>query len=252
MLYGNETISAFTRSNMAIWMALAFQAGALNIGGFLACGRFVSHVTGFATYFAIEIDKKNFVSAFGMLLVPAFFLLGAIVSGIMVDLRLKLHKRPKYYIIFGILFFLMLFVVVSGFNGFFGTFGGEPLLSDYLLLAILCLMCGMQNGLITTVSRSVIRTTHLTGITTDLGIGLVRVFFRKKINQPMDDENKANLARAAIIFCFGLGSMVGGIGFVRAGYRGFLLPLFVSGCLFLATFYFGRFRAHPNPNVQKH
>src|ERR1700683_794226 len=104
MLYGNESISTYNRSNISIWMALAFQGGALNIGGFLACGRFVSHVTGFATYFGVEVSRSNYFSALGMLLVPLFFLIGAILSGLLVDIRLKLHKRPKYYILFGILF----------------------------------------------------------------------------------------------------------------------------------------------------
>ncbi len=244
MLYGNESIATFTRSNVSIWMALAFQAGTLNIGGFLACGRFVSHITGFATYFGIEMDRKNYASALGMLMVPLFFLIGAILSGLLVDIRLKLHKRPKYYIIFGVLFFLLLLIVVGGFKGLFGDFGGPPGFADYILLGILCLICGMQNGMITTVSRSIIRTTHLTGITTDLGIGLVRVLYRKKIDHQMGDEYRANFARAGIIFFFGLGSLIGGAVFVKSGYRGFILPLLITGFLFGATLYFDRRRPH--------
>ena len=207
MLYGNESISTYTRSNVIIWMTLAFQGGLLNIGGFLACGRFVSHVTGFATYFGIDVSQRDYSSAFGILLVPVFFLVGAILSGLLVDIRLKLHKRPKYYIVFGVLFLLLLSVVVGGFNGVFGDFGGPLILADYGLLALLCLICGMQNGMITTVSRSVVRTTHLTGITTDLGIGIVRVLNRKKLDYPIDDELRSNLMRIGIIFflCFRLG-----------------------------------------------
>jgi len=238
MLYGNESISTYTRSNIFIWMALAFQGGVLNIGGFLACGRFVSHVTGFATYFGVEATKKDFLSALGMLVVPIFFLIGAILSGVLVDIRLKLHKRPKYYVVFGILFLLLLFIVISGFNGLFGDFGGPLRLADYFLLALLCLICGMQNGMITTVSRSVVRTTHLTGITTDLGIGIVRVLNQKKFADQMTDEVRANLVRVGIIFFFGFGSVVGGFSFIHAGYQGFLLPLMITGFLFAATLYF--------------
>jgi uncharacterized membrane protein YoaK (UPF0700 family) len=242
MLYGNEAISNYTPSNISIWMALAFQGGVLNIGGFLACGRFVSHVTGFATYFGVEVSRKDYSSALGMLLVPLFFLIGAILSGILVDIRLKLHKRPKYYIVFGILFLLLLFIVISGFNELFGDFGGTVKVSDYGLLALLCLICGMQNGMITTVSKSVIRTTHLTGITTDLGIGIVRVLNRKRLDHQMDDEVRANLMRIGIIFFFGFGSLLGAFAFTRFAYRGFLLPLCITGFLFAATLYFDRSR----------
>ena len=78
---------------------------------------------------------------------------------------------PKYYITFGLIFALSSFVAGLGILGYFGNFG-EPLMMsrDYLLLILLCLICGIQNGTITTVSKSVIRTTHLTGITTDLAL----------------------------------------------------------------------------------
>lgn len=95
------------------------------------------------------------------------------VSGQLVDIRLKLRKRPKYYLTFGLIFFLLSTVFGLGVTGHFGKFGA-PLAfsSDYTLLALLCLVCGIQNGTITTVSKSVIRTTHLTGVTTDLGTGI--------------------------------------------------------------------------------
>ena len=241
MLYGNESISTYTPSNIAIWMSLALQGGILNIGGFLACGRFVSHVTGFATHFGVELSKHDFSSALGMLLVPIFFLIGAALSGFLVDIRIKLHKKPKYYLVFGVLFLLLLFIVVSGFNGLYGVFGGKLGPSDYGLLALLCLICGMQNGMITTVSKAMIRTTHLTGITTDLGIGIVRVLNRKKLNYPMHEEFRSNLVRIGIIFFFGLGSAVGGFAFSHWGYKGFILPLLITGVLFASTLFFDRF-----------
>jgi uncharacterized membrane protein YoaK (UPF0700 family) len=239
LIFGNESISTFTRSNSAIWMALAFQAGVINIGGFMACHRFVSHVTGFSTFFGVEFSNGQFERAIGMLLVPLLFLSGAILSGYLVDTRLRLHKKPKYYIVFGVMFVLILVVVVGGFNGMFGIFG-EPLNNrrDYILLALLCLICGLQNATVSTVSKSIVRTTHLTGITTDLGIGIARVLNRHRIKGSVEEDMKANLMRVGIIFFFGAGSVVGGFLFAEAGYRGFLLPVAISGFLFGITFYF--------------
>ncbi|MBX3020947.1 MAG: DUF1275 domain-containing protein [Bdellovibrionales bacterium] len=238
MIFGNETISTYTRSNISIWMVLAFQAGLLNMGGFMACHSFVSHVTGYATLFGQEVNRAEFKFALGMLLVPLFFLAGAMLSGVLVDLQIKLQKKPRYYIVFGVLFSLLLFVVVGGFNGLFGHFG-EPLEQsrDYTLLALLCLICGIQNGTVSLVSRSMVRTTHLTGITTDLGIGLVRVFNRDLLHGKIDDEWKANFMRIGIIGFFALGSISGFAAFRDLGFRGFLFPCAISFTLFALTVY---------------
>ncbi len=196
---------------------MAFQAGMLNIGGFMACHRFVSHVTGFATFFGYEVNQTNLSHAAGMLAVPVFFLLGAMLSGFLVDLRLKLHKKPKYYISFGLIFLLLLIVLTGGLLNLYGPFGHPVNTSgDYALLILLCFICGVQNGTITSVSKSVIRTTHLTGITTDLGIGLVRLMNRSKIDEPMENEEKATYMRIGIITFFGLGSVIGGFIFLSS------------------------------------
>jgi len=239
MLYGNESISHYTPSNISIWMSMAFQAGAINIGAFMACHRFVSHVTGFATFFGYEINQADSSHALGMLVVPLFFLFGCMLSGQLVDIRLKLHMRPKYYITFGIIFFLNCVVLTLGMLGFFGLFGESlHLLRDYSLLVLLCFICGIQNGTITTVSKSTIRTTHLTGITTDLGLGIVRFLNRRRLSGEIENEVRANLMRAGIIFSFGFGSVCGGYAFNRMGYAGFVLPVVTSGLLFTAMVYF--------------
>jgi uncharacterized membrane protein YoaK (UPF0700 family) len=249
VLYGNETISAYSRSNVGVWMTLAFQGGLLNMGGYMACHTFVSHITGYATLFGYEVHHQDITFASGLVLVPVFFLFGAMISGLLVDLQIKLQRKPRYYIVFGVLFGLLAFVAISGFNGFFGKFG-EPLdqSRDYTLLAILCLVCGIQNGTITLVSRSVVRTTHLTGVTTDLGIGLVRVLNRDLLHGKIDDEWKANFMRIGIIVFFTLGSALGYSAYNSWGFRGFIFPCAISGALFSVTVYFQLVK----PRLYKH
>ena len=238
MLYGNQSISTYTRSNIIVWMTMAFQGGVINIGAFMACQHFVSHVTGFATLLGFEVAHQNYSEALGLVIVPVLFLAGAMVSGFLVDLPLKSGKKPKYYFVFGVMFVLILLVVIGGFNGLFGKFG-EPFgfTRDYFLLSLLCLICGLQNGTITSVSRTVVRTTHLTGITTDLGVGIVRVLNRSKIIGGTEEDIRANLMRMGLIVSFVLGSVAGGLLF-SSGFRGFLLPAFISGALFAVTLYF--------------
>ena len=239
MITGNDTISYYSRSNIFIWTLMAFQAGILNIAGYLACHRFVSHITGFATLFGNEIASNNWDQAIRFLTVPIFFLLGVILSGFLIDIRIILKERPKYYLVFGLIFILILTLCMLGIFGFWGHFG-EPLSQtrDYYLLALLCLICGIQNGAITSVSKYVIRTTHLTGLTTDLGIGLARILNIKKIDQSAKNEFKPTIMRIAIISFFTFGSIIGAVIFTKWHFWGFILPTINSGFLFLLMLYY--------------
>ncbi|WP_408095560.1 YoaK family protein [Peredibacter sp. HCB2-198] len=243
MLYGNKSIPQYSPSNIVLWFILAFQAGLLNIGGFMAINKIISHVTGFATFFGYEISQNQNIHALGMLSVPLFFLLGSMLSGYFVDLRLKLDKRPKYYITFGIIFALLSVLLIGGVTGQFGQFGEAfEINRNYALLIILCLVCGIQNGTISTVSKSVIRTTHLTGLTTDLGLGIVRILNKKKLKNQINDEEKINLVRFGIILSFILGSVAGALIFRSLGFIGFAVPTIISGILFGLMLYFQVYR----------
>lgn len=225
-------------------MTMAFQGGFLNTGGFMACHHFVSHVTGYGTLLPIEIEQSGLFPALAIMVIPICFLLGSSLSGYLVDIPLQLHRRPKYYIAFGLICFLIGLVLVLGNAGAFGLFGSpfEPT-NSCIVLAVLAFVCGIQNGTITTVSNSVIRTTHLTGITTDLGIGLMRFLYRRNLAEKFDDEAKANFMRIGIITCFVAGSFAGYKIFSSIGYRGFIVPLLTSGSLFVAMMYFARSRS---------
>ncbi len=209
---------------------MAFQAGTINVGGFLACHRFVTHVTGFATHIGVETSLGNIPAALGMLTVPFFFVAGSMLSGYLVDHRIAQHKSPMYLTGVSLMFCLLASAVYLGSNNQFGVFGAPMLLeADYSLLAILCLTSGIQNAMITSASGSVVRTTHITGVSTDLGIGIIRVLARPRGDHLRNREFLANMMRVGIIGSFILGSIIGGLIFVRLKYLGFLLPLTITG-----------------------
>lgn len=238
MIYGNQSISHYSTGNVVIWMSMAFQAGFLNIGGLVTGHKIVSHVTGFATQFGLELNTHG-AAAWTLLFIPFWFLLGSAISGYFVDIRLKLKKKPRYYLSFGIIFFLILYVWYISSTGYFGVFGEQDRSAKGIyLLSLLSLICGIQNGAISIVSKSVIRTTHLTGITTDLGLGLVRVLYRNKLGKDLGEEGKANFMRIGIIYFFIMGSVVGGVSFHRYGFDAFLVPVLISGVLFFLMLYF--------------
>lgn len=227
-----QTLSHFSKSNVIIWLALAFQAGSINTGGYLSCHRFVSHITGFGTLIGTETAQGKWSAALGMLLVPVFFIGGAMLSALFVDRRIQTGKKPLYPIVMLLIFFLTSAVTVAGANGYFGSFGSEITLNDHLLLAALCLACGLQNATITSAFGAIIRTTHLTGITTDLSIGVVRVLSHSHKIQPRENEIQANWMRIGLISSFIAGSLVSAFIFLRIQYWGFLIPSAIATILF--------------------
>ncbi|MGE3758617.1 MAG: YoaK family protein, partial [Pseudobdellovibrionaceae bacterium] len=210
-------------------------------GGFLACHRFVTHITGFATHFGAEVSKGQLFPALGVLAVPFFFLLGTMISAFFTDRRTQKNQKPLYSVVLTISTAVLGIVAVFGTIGWFGEFGEPLILSrDYILLALLCLTAGLQNAVITSASGAVVRTTHLTGITTDLGIGIVRVLNGPKDSPHRTLENKANLLRVGLIFYFIVGSAIGAFAFTAFQYLGFTLPLALNFLLLVGTLKYER------------
>jgi uncharacterized membrane protein YoaK (UPF0700 family) len=229
-MFRNQEDQLYEPRNLFIWFVLAFQGGAINTGGFLSVHRFVSHVTGFATLAGTAGAHRDWSEMLGMLFVPICFLSGAMVSGWAVERRRIMNLNPRYSLVFSIMLINLVFIAISGSLGFFGKFG-EPLNlgRDYFLLFMLSFTCGLQNAVISSASGTVIRTTHLTGITTDLGVGIVRLF---SVKEGHKQELFANWCRFGIFTSFFLGSLIGALFYFKFNFFGFYLP--VCLCLFVA------------------
>lgn len=209
------------------WFLLNFLAGSVNAGGFMATERFVTHVTGFATLFGIDIVKGKFDQAFGILSVPIFFLSGAMVSAYLIDRNIRRKKKPHYdYVMFAV-FLCLVTCAISGYFNKFGIFGAKlRLQQDYIFLALLCLASGLQNAAITTASHGTVRSTHLTGITTDLGIEIVKIATTKTKASAVEKRNLT--LKLGSLFFFILGSVTGAALFIQLQYLGFLLPASIA------------------------
>lgn len=211
------------------WFLLGFNGGCINAGAFLTAGRFVTHVTGFATLFGVSLADNDAAMAVSMLSMPAFFLLGSMVAGLLIDRSIHFKRPPHYDYVMGL---CALCLAVSGLGGElarFGAFGLPFLLNEkYVLLALLCMASGLQNGALTTSSGSSVRTTHMTGLTTDLGLGVARMLTFTPHDDVYRRERVANLLRLGTVLSFIVGSEVGAILFIALGYRGFFVPAAIA------------------------
>jgi uncharacterized membrane protein YoaK (UPF0700 family) len=164
-----------------------------------------------------------------MITVPLYFLGGVMISAYLVDRRRHLGQRPLYELVMGLATGALALVAIGGAAGFFGEFGeGIGAHEDYFLLALLCGASGLQNAALTSASGATIRTTHLTGLTTDLGIGLIRAAWLRDDQGRRSHEIRSTILRMGTIASFFAGSGIGAVLYVRNGYLGFALPATIA------------------------
>ncbi|MCM2352010.1 MAG: DUF1275 domain-containing protein [Pseudobdellovibrio sp.] len=219
-----------SRKTYIDWFILSFLAGSINTGGFLASHRFVSHVTGYATLAGISLEQMDWYGFIMTLIIPIAFMVGVMFSAYLTEKQFAHYRHgQKYAPVMQIVAFLLLVVALGGLFGFFGEFGtNTDLKNDYLLSAILCMACGLQNGAITMSSGATVRTTHLTGLTTDLGLGLVRAEITAKNSEQKQKERRSNKLRMGTVASFTAGAIVGAFAFINFKFAGFLLPASIA------------------------
>lgn len=214
---------------MYLWALLAFQAGYLNAFGFLACGRYISHVTGVGTQLGVSIAESKFLLMLELMGFPAFFILGSFLSGVLTIAGIEQGSRPRYDIVTRLLPVLILALLLLGVAGSFGPFGEQLVLPrDVALLYLLSMICGMQNGCFATLTRGQIRTTHLTGISTDIGTDLSRLWFGKLQGKELELTRLTNLTRFKTVIAFSLGSIASVLVSQRMEYGSLIVPLLTS------------------------
>lgn len=182
--------------NLRLATLLSFVAGIVNITGVLALKTLTTNVTGHFAFFAEEFMKRDFTSAITFLLFIIFFLLGSFTSNFLAELVSR--KKPELSHVIPIS--LEIFVLVG-----VGILGNQSNISnlDGKLIAFLMLFAmGIQNSLVTKISQSTVRTTHLTGLFTDLGIELSQLFFYKKPEEVKKLKTNIYLRLSIIAFFF--------------------------------------------------
>lgn len=205
------------RSNLHLGLSLAFVAGATNAGGFLAVKEYTSHMTGVVSSMADDLALGRIdlvLDWFGSLL---SFLLGAATSAILINWARRRESRHEYALPLLIEASLLLaFGVLGAMHQFIGTSLG-------LTVALLCFVMGLQNAMITKVSNAEIRTTHVTGLVTDIGIELGKLLYWNRLpgtaTQPMVRANRDKLkVHVQLVMSFFVGGVIGALGFKHVGY----------------------------------
>jgi len=215
------------KHNFRLAAFLSFIAGLVNICGVLALGVLTTNVTGHFAYFAENIIKGNNLSGLYFLFYILAFLLGSFVSSFLTEyFTAKGNESPHSPAMFLEIFLL----VITGAAGGFLVNKGIAL---ELLACTMLFTMGLQNSLVSKISNSAVRTTHLTGLFTDLGIEISQLFFYKEESQRKRLLNSIGL-RGGIIAFFFLGCTVGGFLYLSIKFKTLIVAAII---LFIALIY---------------
>ncbi|HEX8604519.1 MAG TPA: YoaK family protein [Pseudoduganella sp.] len=201
--------------NRQLGMVLAFVAGAANAGGYIAVHRFTSHMTGIVSLMADHLASGAVGLAATGLGALASFVAGAACCALIVNYarRRALHSIYALPLLFEASLLLL-----------FGILGTRLATVEAAIVpatvTLLCFMMGLQNAVITKLSNAEIRTTHITGVMTDIGIELGKALYPNHNNAapPVTANHDRLRLLSMLASSFFIGGITGAIGFARLGY----------------------------------
>lgn len=197
--------------------SLTLIAGSVNAIGLLGFEhQAVSHLTGTSTLLGVRLTEGNWDSVLHLALIIVSFVGGATVSGFIVqDATLKLGRRYGVVLLLesGLLFAAM-WTLTSG------------MIVGHLLASA---ACGLQNAMVTTYSGASMRTTHVSGLFTDIGIALGHVL------RGIPANTRRLQLQLVLIAGFILGGSLGAVTYRRYAYTALSVPAALA--LLLAVIY---------------
>jgi uncharacterized membrane protein YoaK (UPF0700 family) len=195
---------------------LAFVAGALNAGGFQALGFYTSHVTGNLSRTANEVTVGHFAIAGSFCILVPTFMAGAFLTGMLLSYGRRHRYRARHA------FSLALEALLICLFGLFGDALSHESFFAPATAVLLSFVMGMHNAVSSTMSKTEVRTTHMTGNVTDLGLDLSHLLYTnrvqsRKMNPVLADRQRLWL-HMTIVLSFFVGALSGALAFGRYGY----------------------------------
>lgn len=190
---------------------LAFIAGIVNAAGYMGFRhQSITNLTGSTSLLGVALGSGNGGEAWHWSLSIGAFMIGAVLSGLIVQQStLKLGRRYGAALV---LESLLLFAAV-------------PLLrnGDSSGLYLAAMGAGLQNGMASTYSGMVFRTTHVSGMFTDLGI-----YIGQRLRGLSVDTLRVRVC-VLVTVTFALGSVAGALLFPILQERTLLVPAVLTG-----------------------
>ena len=240
-MFRHQGKSRTLKHNLRIATVLSFVAGTVNITGFLYSKQLTTNVTGHFALFINDVAHFEFWKGTIYFLYIFSFLFGSFSSSFLIE-KYRENKQLNVYVLPTIIESLILLSI-----GIFSNI--LKIKTPDLIVCLLLFAMGMQNSFVTKISNAVVRTTHLTGLFTDLGIDISQLFFPKQ--HPHKDKLKANIKlRIYIISFFFIGGLVGGFFYSKINLK--LSTLILSALILLISLFYDDIRYKFIKTKRKH
>jgi uncharacterized membrane protein YoaK (UPF0700 family) len=206
------------QANRHLALILAFVAGAANAGGYLVIHQYTSHMTGIVSAMADNLALGELTLVAAGLSALLSFLAGAACTAMLVNWGRRRQMQSEYALPLLLEAALLLT---------FGLIGSHVQHNHWhfvsVTVSLLCFTMGLQNAIITKISHAEIRTTHVTGMMTDIGIELGKLFYWNRTkDRPQELHVHADFKKlwllVSLVGLFFLGGVLGALGFKHAGY----------------------------------
>jgi uncharacterized membrane protein YoaK (UPF0700 family) len=230
-MFRHQGKSRTLKHNLRIATILSFVAGIVNVTGYLAFKQLTTNVTGHFALFINDVAHFNFWKGTIYFLYIFSFLLGSFLSSFLIE-KYRESKKLNVFVLPTIIECIVLISI--------------GLLSDFIkiesinvLVCLLLFAMGLQNSFVTKISNAVVRTTHLTGLFTGLGIDLSLLCFPKIDAKKKKLKSNIKLRLFIILFFFA-GGLTGGFFYSRLELK--LNTLILAALLLLLSLFFDDFR----------
>lgn len=230
-MFRHQGKSRTYRHNLQIATFLSFVAGIVNVAGFLSIKQLTTNVTGHFALFINDLSNFEFWKGTIYFLYIFSFLFGSFLSSFLIE-NYRENKKLNVFVLPTIIECIILLSIALMSN--FVVITHPDVIACLLLFAM-----GIQNSFVTKISNTIVRTTHLTGLFTDLGIELSQLLFPKR--HPNREKIKATIKlRIFIILFFFAGGLIGGFLYSRIGLE--LNTLIFGAIILLSGLFYDDFR----------
>ena len=215
------------KENLLLASSTAFVAGVTNVAGVIAFLAFTTNMTGHFANLARNVIERNLPQVIVFIIWLFLFFAGAFTANFLV--RWQSHKSTYRANVAPIILeiVILLFVAYYGSNHYAGDLTEKQIITGALILAM-----GLQNGLVSNISGGLIKTSHLTGVFTDLGADFAELLYPNAEKSPLL-KNRMFIRLTILGFYFG-GALAGGYFFEKYN---FLMFYFIPVILFTILYY---------------
>jgi uncharacterized membrane protein YoaK (UPF0700 family) len=230
-MFRHQGKSRTLKHNLRIASILSFVAGIVNVTGFLAFKQLATNVTGHFALFINDVAEFKVWKGTIYFLYIFSFLFGSFLSSLIIE-TFRENKKLNVFVIPILIESLILISIAI-------TSDVIDIKYPNLIICLLLFSMGMQNSFVTKISNAIVRTTHLTGLFTDLGIELSQLFFPK--THPHREKIKSTIKLRIFIICFFfMGGLIGGFIYSRLGLK--LNTLIFGAIILVVSLFYDDFR----------